>query len=108
LLRDAGIEEQQIAAILESGLPVRDPETALHAPGEEKGINDFDGYIDVAFDLNRYGKASNTRVLAGTAYDATVEADLLRQIHDGRFRPGFDLDTPVDHKEVTLRYYFAR
>ncbi len=108
LLRDAGVEEQQIAAMLESGLPVRDPEAELVAFANDETVSDFDGYIDVSFDLNRYGMASNARVLAGAAYDEQAEADLLRQIHDGRFRPGFDQGAPVDHKEVTLRYYFAR
>jgi hypothetical protein len=107
-LHDAGVQDQQIAAILESGLPVHDPETALLALAKEEASRDFDGYIDVAFDLNRYGKASNTRVLAGASYDAKVEEDLLRQIHDSRFRPGFDQGAPVDRTEVTLRYYFAR
>jgi hypothetical protein len=108
LLRDAGVDEQQIAAILESGQPVRDPETALLALANDETVDDFDGYVDVTFDLNRYGKASNARVLAGTSYDEAVEADLLRQIRDGRFRPGFDEGTPVDRADVTLRYYFAR
>ncbi|MES2624463.1 MAG: hypothetical protein V4628_04240 [Pseudomonadota bacterium] len=108
LLRDAGVEEQQIAAILESGQPVDDPETGLLALAGEETSSDFDGYIDVTFDLNRYGKASNARVLADSSHDKQVEEDLLRQIHDGRFRPGFDEGAPVDRSDVTLRYYFAR
>ncbi len=107
-LRDAGVPEQQIAAILESGQPVHDPETALLALGNDGAGNNFDGYIDVTFDLNRFGKARNARVLAGAAYDAQAEEDLLRQIRDGRFRPGFDEGAPVDRADVTLRYYFAR
>lgn len=107
-LRDAGIEEQQIAAILESGLPVHDPESALLQSDASQATGDFDGYIDVSFDLNRYGKASNTRVLAGTSHDAQIEEELLQQIHDGRFRPGFEEGAPVDRTDVTLRYYFAR
>lgn len=107
-LREAGIQEQQIAAILESGLPVHDPEAALLALARDEAVGDFDGYIDVAFDLNGYGRASNARVLASAAHDEEVEADLLRQIHDTRFRPGFAQGAPVDHTEVTLRYYYAR
>jgi hypothetical protein len=107
-LRDAGVEEQQIATILESGQPVRNPETALLALAEDEAVGDFDGYVDVTFDLSRSGKASNARVLAGASYDEAVEKDLLRQIHDSRFRPGFDQGAPVDRTDVTLRYYFAR
>jgi hypothetical protein len=107
-LRAAGVQEAQIATILASGLPVRDPETALLALANDDAVDDFDGYIDVAFDLNRYGKASNARVLAGASYDEQTEEDLLRQIQDSRFRPGFDQGTPVARTDVTLRYYFAR
>jgi hypothetical protein len=107
-LRAADVQEPQIAAILESGQPVHDPEADLLALANDEAVSDFDGYIDVTFDLNRYGKASNARVLAGAAYDEQTEADLLRQIHDGRFRPGFDHGAPVDRTDVTLRYYFAR
>ncbi|MES2604026.1 MAG: hypothetical protein V4603_03755 [Pseudomonadota bacterium] len=107
-LRAAGVEEQQIAAVLKSGLPVHDPEVSLFSLGNDQAVSDFDGYIDVAFDVNRYGEARNARVLAGTAHDEKAEADLLRQIHGGRFRPGFAQGAPVDRAEVTLRYYFAR
>lgn len=107
-LREAGIEEQQISAIVESGLPVHNPEDTLSFAAEAEATGDFDGYIDVSFDLNRYGQASNTRVLAGTSYDEEVEEELLQRIHDGRFRPQFAQGTPVDSTEVTLRYYFAR
>lgn len=107
-LRAAGIQQQQINAILESGSPVRDPEIALALAVTTGAGSDFDGYIDVAFDLNRYGKASNTRVLAGNSYDESVERALMQQIHDGRFRPDFAQDAAVDSREVTLRYYFAR
>jgi hypothetical protein len=107
-LRAAGVDERQIAGILDSGLPVHDPEAALLASAAEQGTSEFDGYIDVAFDVNRYGEASNARVLAGAAHDTQVEEELLRQIHAGRFRPGFDEGLPVDRSDVTLRYYFAR
>jgi tetratricopeptide (TPR) repeat protein len=108
LLRDAGVQEEEIATILESGQPVRNPETALLALAEDEAVGDFDGYVDVAFDLSRHGKASNARVLAGASYDEAVEKDVLRQIRDGRFRPGFDQGSPVDRTDVTLRYYFTR
>lgn len=107
-LREAGIAEDEIATRLESGLPVHDPEAALAALARDKAVEGFDGYIDVSFDLDRYGKASNARVLAGSAQDRQVERDLLQQIRDGRFRPGFADGAPVDRKDVTLRYYFAR
>jgi outer membrane biosynthesis protein TonB len=78
------------------------------ALARDEAVSAFDGYIDVSFDLNPYGEASNARVLAGTAHDAAVEEDLLRQIRASRFRPGFEQGALVERSDVTLRYYFAR
>jgi tetratricopeptide (TPR) repeat protein len=108
-LRSAGVQEDRIAAIVESGQPVLGPDRAMsQLLGASQAPADFDGYIDVAVDVNRYGLASNARVLGGNADDAGVEADLLQQLRSGRFRPGFDQGVPVDRTDVTVRYYFAR
>ncbi|HEY0963117.1 MAG TPA: hypothetical protein VGE69_12260 [Pseudomonadales bacterium] len=110
-LRAANVPEQQLQEVVESGMPVRDPERELRALAQP-GAGDFDGYIDVAFDVDRYGKAHNARVLASADYDAAydhaLENELLREIHGTRFRPGFRGDVPVASKDVTLRYYYAR
>jgi len=108
LLGEAGLDDAQIAHVLESGLPVHNPESSLEALAEDDAANEFDGYIDVDFDVDDHGKASNTRILAGTGQDERVERTLAEQIRSGRFRPGFDQDLPVERKDVTLRYYFSR
>jgi outer membrane biosynthesis protein TonB len=110
-LRSANLPEQQVSALVDSGLPVRDPERELLALAREAS-SDFDGYIDVAFDLDRHGKARNARVLASAAVDAVdddaLERELLRQISADRFRPDFVDGVPVARNDVMLRYYFAR
>jgi hypothetical protein len=58
--------------------------------------------------VDGHGKATNTRIVAGTGQDERVERTLAEQIRSGRFRPGFDQDLPVERKDVTLRYYFSR
>lgn len=108
LLRDAGFDEARIARVLESGLPVHNPESSLEALTGDEVMDEFDGYIDVAFDVDGHGKASNARILAATGQDESVERNLVEQIRSGRFRPGFDQDLPVGRKDVTLRYYFSR
>lgn len=108
-LRDANLPEDQIAELVESGLPVRDPERELHALTQSPDAG-FDGHIDVSFDVDRYGKAHNARVLASAAYDAAydeaLEDELLREVRSGRFRPDFVDDNPVARDDVMLRYYF--
>ncbi|MGV3592471.1 MAG: hypothetical protein ACO1PZ_12345 [Gammaproteobacteria bacterium] len=110
-LRAANLPEQQVAEFVESGLPAHDPERELRSLAQPDA-SEFDGYVDVAFDLDRYGRAHNARVPASaagdTAYDAALEDALLREVRSTRFRPVFRDDIPAASKDLTLRYYFAR
>ncbi|MDY6983274.1 MAG: hypothetical protein SV422_09310 [Pseudomonadota bacterium] len=109
-LRAANLPEAEIVDFVESGFPVHDPERELRSLALAPDAG-FDGYIDVSFDVDRFGKAHNPRVLASAddvAYDDWLEYELLREIRSGRFRPGFADDVPVARDDVTLRYYFAR
>jgi hypothetical protein len=107
-LREAGIGEEAIAAILDAGLPVHDPEDELAALVRQQPARDIDGYVDVAFELDRYGKASKARVVDGSERDEQIEQALLRQIRADRFRPGVAAGTLIDQQDVTLRYYYTR
>jgi hypothetical protein len=108
LLNEAGTPQERIAAIMQAGLPVHDPARELAALASQTPTGDFDGYVDVTFDLNRYGEASNTQVAAGITLDQTVEQSLLQRINAERFRPSVYKGMLVDSKDVSLRYYFAR
>jgi len=63
------------------------------------------GYIDVAFELNKYGSATRIRVVDATA-NATDEAqdDLVRLIVHSRFRP-YMVDGQLVRKDALVRYY---
>lgn len=63
------------------------------------------GYIDVAFELNKYGSATRIRVVDATA-NATDEAQdrLVRVIVHSRFRP-YMADGQLVRKDVVVRYY---
>lgn len=108
MLQDAGMPEERIAEIMQTGMPVRDPGKELTALALPTQLSGFDGYVDVTMDVDRYGQASNTQVSAGNVLEAAVEQRLLQRIHEERFRPTYDQGTLVDSKNVTLRYYFAQ
>jgi tetratricopeptide (TPR) repeat protein len=107
-LREAGMADADIASALGAGLPVQDPAKSLTFMASADGLTEFEGFIDVSFNVNRYGEASNAHVLSGSAHDPQLEQYLLQEIEAGRFRPGFDAGTPVAQSDVRLRYFFAR
>lgn len=107
-MQEAGISQERQAAILQAGQPVHDPEAELRALARLQPLAGYDGYIDVAFQLDGSGKARNPRVLARSSSDASIERDLLRRIRADAFRPVVDGTDLQARQEVTLRYYFSR
>ncbi|MDT8397509.1 MAG: tetratricopeptide repeat protein [Pseudomonadales bacterium] len=67
-------------------------------------VLDYQGYIDVAFNLNRHGRARNVDVL-GKSETATqnIERRLLRVLSRAQFRPRL----PEADTSISLRYYFT-
>lgn len=91
---------------LGSGLPVRDP-AASYVATQEAPLEDYDGYIDVEFEVNRFGKASRPAILASTAQAHELEKALLRRIRSSTFRPGFEDGAVLAQHKVQLRYYYS-
>lgn len=94
------------AALLGSGLPVSDP--ALSYSADTPGAQDYEGYIDVEFEVNRFGKASHAHVLASSSDERELQRTLLRRIRAGTFRPGFEGASVLAQHRVQLRYYYSR
>lgn len=67
----------------------------------------FFGYIDVAFSLNKFGKARRIRTL-GTGGEVTrnMEIRLNQYLQNVQFRPRYK-GTEVDTGDVRLRYYIG-
>jgi hypothetical protein len=63
------------------------------------------GYVDVSFELNKYGSAKQIRVVGATANATDDEQDrLVRLIAHSRFRP-YLADGQLVRKPAVVRYY---
>ena len=69
---------------------------------------EYKGYIDVAFDLNRYGITSSLAVL-GKSATATpaLEGRLLRNLRRTQFRPRIVDGMARETETLQIRYYFT-
>lgn len=92
--------------LLRSGLPLRDPASSAFAPAPEVQ-QDFAGYIDVEFKVNRFGKAGNPDILASVGATREIEKALQQRIRSSLYRPAFADGTAVANSKVQLRYYYS-
>ncbi len=73
---------------------------------------EYDGYVDVAIDLNGYGRSNGVRITAQStpattnATTALIIARLKKHIAKSQFRPRFVNGERADAHRVELRYYF--
>ncbi len=104
LLRDKRAPTEAIDAIFSPKVPVVLP-TFLPNPidTEEAGSA---GYIDVAFEIHKYGSARDVAVLHATPNVTATDKDALTSvIYRSRFRPRI-VDGEFGHRSrVVLRYY---
>lgn len=106
LLATAGLPTAASDQLLHSGLPLRDPASSTFSAQPQVQM-DFDGYIDVEFKVNRFGKAGNPDILASAGATREVEKALQQRIRDSLFRPAFAEGTAVADSKVQLRYYYS-
>jgi hypothetical protein len=105
LLAEQGAHES-IDRIFSPEIPIILPAFAqnpLVPAREQRG----DGYIDVSFEIDRYGKSHHIRIL-GTTTDSTrtVEKRLLQFISGSRFRPRVVDGRVADSAPVAVRFFF--
>lgn len=113
LTEEPGMEEL-LTQLLNPEIPVILPAflDAPHSRGRHNlGPDDevqYEGYIDVSFTLDKFGKARKLKVLErSSTANKSVEIRLLKYIRNMQFRPRLvEGDTPKDPYE--LRYYFGR
>lgn len=103
-MREASLPQEEVERIMSSGMPVPTPDAAYLAPAN---ANEFDGFLDVEFELTQFGMATHPRVIASSTDDRRIERELLREIRDCKFRPKFVADSPVKGEKVQLRYYYS-
>jgi hypothetical protein len=104
LLATSNLSQQEIDNFFAGGLPVQTPDTAYEQALEPQA---FTGYIDVEVKLNKYGAASDTRLLTDANADPDVVDELLRRIRSAKFRPVFAQGNPKHEEAVKLRYFYA-
>ena len=83
-----------------------DSRAALGIP-EEQALA-YKGYIDVEFELNRFGKTTAAKVLGKSAdTPSALEQRLLRTLRRSQFRPRFEDGLPRLNDVIQTRYYYA-
>lgn len=102
------------AALLNPPLPMPLPDfmPLPHSRGyfgiADTSNEQFDGYLDVSFDLSRGGDVGRLRILARSDNaTSTVERRLRRLLTSTPRRPRLQDGIPVASENIQLRYYFA-
>ena len=103
-MRNASLPPEEVDRIMSSGMPVPTPDTAYQPPVD---ASEFDGYIDVEFELSTFGMATKPHIIGSSQHNRQIERELLREIRDCKFRPKFVADAPVDNEKIRLRYYYS-
>jgi hypothetical protein len=106
LLERNGTAQQSIDRIFSPETPVVLP-AVLPNPLATEETHESSGHVDVAFDVDRYGRSRHVRVL-GTSHNSTrlAEKRLVQLISRGRFRPRFEHGRVVDAAPMAVRYSF--
>lgn len=103
-LATENVEQAAIDEIFSPSTPVVLP-AFLPNPLIAEEISEPAEYIDVAFDITKYGKSENVEILDATANVArAAERDLVRLIKRSRFRPRLTDGRFEDLSPVIVRY----
>jgi hypothetical protein len=104
-LEQQGVSQASIEAIFAPATPIPLPTFTpnLFAPERAHGAT---GFVDVAFDVTRYGTTSRIRVLNTTrGASNTAERRIARWLVDNRFRPRVTDGEIVDASRIVARAY---
>jgi len=94
--------DQDISRIITPGMPVIAPDTTNPA------TTAYHGYIDVEFQVSKFGIASSPEVIATSEQDVSpVTKALVRKIRREKFRPAFIDGSATSGENVKLRYYYS-
>jgi tetratricopeptide (TPR) repeat protein len=100
----AQLPQEEVERIMAPGMPVQTPDATYLAASENN--DNFAGFIDVEFDLSKFGMATNPQIIGASMQDRSIEKELLRTIRNCKFRPKFVAGTPVSDEKIRLRYYY--
>lgn len=102
-LTQQSVARASIDALFAPAIPILLPtfQPNLLAPQRADGAT---GYVDVMFDVSRYGRTSRIRVLNSTASNA-AQKRIVRWVVDNRFRPRVSDGQVVDAARIVARAY---
>jgi hypothetical protein len=106
LLQEREISQESIDRIFSPAIP-RSLPTMFGNPliTQEAGSV---GYIDLGFEIDRYGRSSRARILDTTDNSTrAVEKNLLQLVERSRFRPKIVDGRIADSGPIVVRYYFG-
>jgi len=103
VMLSAQLPQEAVERIMAPGMPVQTPDATYLAAPES---HSFAGFIDIEFDLSKFGIATNPQIIGASMEDRSIEKELLRTIRNCKFRPKFVAGTPVSDEKVQLRYYY--
>ncbi len=113
-LRNHNVSEDVITEMLHPELPQQLPAfTPLpHSRGKYALADDaplkFSGYVDVSFDLTRFGNVRNLDISSTSAdFPRTTERRLARLLRTTPFRPRLQEGKVVTSDNIKVRYYYA-
>ena len=109
------VDPQEINALLNPLIPVQLPDFAPRPHSRRSlGIPDYvtpewTGYVDVSFNLNKYGSVHNLKIIASSE-NATgdIISRLRRVLRHSPFRPALRDIEQGTTTAMQLRYYFAQ
>lgn len=104
VMESASLSDEAVERIMSPGMPVQTPDADYLMRPANSDV--FAGFIDVQFELSKFGMATNPRVIGSSSADKRIEKELLRTIRNCKFRPKFVAGTPVNEEQVQLRYYY--
>lgn len=100
-----GVEQASIDEIFSPTVPVMLPAFEPNALADVAGDRPSGDFIDVAFDITRYGKAEHVRIFDTTGNPSRTEVrNLLRLIEGSSFRPRMVDNQFPDRTRVFARY----
>jgi hypothetical protein len=104
MLQEGGVDAATVAELFAPELPVVLPafEPSVLARDETQPAT---GYVDVAFQITKYGRARDVEVRAAENVTEADQADLVGLLKGSRFRPRLVDGAFADSSPVVARYY---
>jgi hypothetical protein len=99
------LTQEEVERIMSPGMPVLEPDAGYLGTTTDNAH--FAGFIDVEFDLSRFGMATNPQIIGSSTSNRKIEKELLRTIRSCKFRPKFVAGSAVNDEKVQLRYYYS-